>query len=72
MSNITFGVELPFTEGPGGGGGLALNVYDLALAKGTVDAADSYTIPADFQYIRYRELTIDGALTVDGELVLFG
>ena len=50
-----------------GGGGGGYDEYENGLVKKILDAADSFTIPTDFQYIVSEEMIIDGALTVDGE-----
>ena len=71
MSNIIYGVELP-TFGSGGGGGAPVDPFQFALAQENVPPATTKTIPAGFQYIRYKDFLVEGILIIEGELVVFG
>lgn len=35
-----------------------------------IETADAITVPENYQYIVFRDMKIDGALTVNGEIVI--
>lgn len=63
-------VQDALDEMASGAGGY--DVYENGLVKRVIDSGDTFTIPADFQYIVSEELVVDGTLVVDGELVVLG